>query len=130
MSYSQLGQSALGDTSTKLPPPCDTTEQVRQFLAAAGSPGPAKTGNEESDKLFLALSLVEFVSSKGVDPNTASPQEVCDLLVKESGSKTDTPPGSSKPAAIGVSWKPVAVLGGGLAVAAGVCLLVTRVGKR
>ena len=43
------------------------------------------SGQESGEDLAIGFTLLQFVAEQGLDPNSSTPQEVCDALVKASG---------------------------------------------
>lgn len=97
MSYSLVGYGRFGEepspqNDVQAPPPCDDPAKVKAMLIKAGyeipEPEPGwkdASGQPSGDKLAIGFTLLQFVADQGMDPNTATPQEVCDALVKASG---------------------------------------------
>ena len=94
MSYSLVGLGVEPPTpnGAKAPPPCDDPAKVKAMLIAAGyeipEPQPGwkdASGQESGEDLAIGFTLLQFVAEQGLDPNSATPQEVCDALVKASG---------------------------------------------
>jgi hypothetical protein len=86
------------------------------------------SGKESSEDLAVALALLEFVADQGLDPNAATPQEVCDALVKASGgAPTNGKPVPSNGNGDGLSTGAKVAIGvGGLALVGGIAYLALK----
>jgi hypothetical protein len=112
--------SGFGDEPSPngvMAPECEDPTKLRQMLTAAGYSPPA-TGDENADKMGLALTLIEFAMDNGftdTEIKSESPdvaRRVCDKLMAAAGESGDGELSTEAKVAIGVG---VLVAIGGIA---------------